>query len=336
MREADIRPLDLFRAYLDRVRVDARRLLESKAEFVEVACPGCAAEDATPAFDTDGYRWNECRACQSLFVSPRPSPEALRRFYTDSEAVRFWTGSFFKETAEARRERMFRPRARDVATLLEGTGRRGDAVLVDIGSGYGLFLEEVARLGVCRTVVGIEPAGELAEVCRGKGFPVIEAFVETLPAGAPRADLVTAYEVLEHTFDPLAFLRSTATLLRPGGLLLFTTLVASGFDVQVLWQHAKGASPPQHLNLPSLEGLRRLVARTGLALVELTTPGQLDVDIVRNTMAENPALVVPRFVRQLLDAGPACERDFQALLQRYGLSSHARVVARRDEDGAGV
>jgi SAM-dependent methyltransferase len=37
------------------------------------------------------------------------------------------------------------------------------------------------------------------------------------------ADVVTAIEVLEHTYDPVAELRTMRTLLRPGGLLFVTT-----------------------------------------------------------------------------------------------------------------
>ena len=67
---------------------------------------------------------------------------------------------------------------------------------------------------------------------------------------------------------------------------MFTTLTVSGFDIQVLWEKSKSVYPPHHINLFSIDGFRRLVERSGLNLVNLCTPVELDVDIVRNIYLE--------------------------------------------------
>jgi 2-polyprenyl-3-methyl-5-hydroxy-6-metoxy-1,4-benzoquinol methylase len=328
VKESDIRPARIFAQYLELLREDCALLLAAGDCFVAVSCPGCGSPSAETAFEKDGFRYALCGRCESLFISPRPSRELLDRYYRESKAIRFWSTHFYRETADARREKIFRPRASAIAAWLERMGGDGGHTLVDIGAGYGLLLEELARLGAVQTLVGVEPSSDLAAVCRGKGFRVIEAKVEDVADGMVRADIATAFEVLEHVFDPAEFLRAAARLLRPHGLLLFTTLTVSGFDIQILWNHSKSVSPPQHLNLLSLEGIRRLVTRAGLVIEELTTPGQLDVDIVRNTAAEHPDACVPRFVRSLISAGSACREEFQTFLQRHNLSSHARILAR--------
>jgi hypothetical protein len=181
----------------------------------------------------------------------------------------------------------------------------------------------------------VEPAANLAAVCRQRGFRIIEVPVEAIPVGGVRADVVTVFETLEHVADPCEFLTAIRRILSTGGVMLLTTLTVSGFDIQVLWEHSKSICPPQHINFLSLEGLQRLVTRAGLDLVELATPGRLDVDIVANALAEDPNLPVPRVVRSLLERGPAAREEFQAFLQRHHLSSHVRVVARaRDGGGA--
>jgi hypothetical protein len=112
--------------------------------------------------------------------------------------------------------------------------------------------------------------------------------------------------------------------------LVFTTLTVSGWDIQVLWERSKSISPPHHINLMSTEGLARLVERTGLLVEEIATPGELDVDIVRNMLQEEPALPLPPFVRYMLQRrGPEAWADFQAFLRQHALSSHVRVTARR-------
>lgn len=329
MKENDIRPQALFNRYLELVVQDGERLLSRQAEFVDVPCPGCGEAAQTPAFEKLGYAYVTCPTCLSLYQSPRPTPAVLDDFYRESESARFWSTDFYKQTVEARRERMFRPRAQLTVDLVAQYGLSGELAVVDVGAGYGIFLEEVRKLGCFAEVLGIEPNPPLAQTCRDKGFAVVESMVEAIPAGSVQADIASAFEVLEHVYDPLAFLTASRAVLKPGGLMLFTTLSVSGFDIQVLWQHAKCVFPPQHLNFLSVEGMRILVERAGLQVEELSTPGVLDVDIVQNTLRENPEIPVPRFVTYLLNARDESTRQaFQRFLTENRLSSHIRVVAR--------
>ena len=328
MKESDIRPPALFEQYLALLREDVTRHFADRSRFVEVACVGCGAKSHEPGLEKLGFRYVRCLDCGSLYLSPRPDSVALGDYQSASEAVKFWATHFFKETAEARREKLFRPRAELVAGLAREGGGGRPRTFVDVGAGYGIFLEEVARLRLFATVLGVEPAPDLAAICRGKGFPIVEKPVESIERGEIAADVVTAFEVLEHVADPLAFLAALGRLVTRDGIVVFTTLTVSGFDIQVLWEHSNAVSPPQHINLLSVEGMRRLVERAGLALLELTTPGTLDVDIVANALDADPELPVPRFVQSLLGRGPAAREEFQALLQRHHLSSHVRVVAR--------
>ena len=100
--------------------------------------------------------------------------------------------------------------------------------VLDIGCGGGLIAEPVSRLGAL--VTGIDPAVENIEAARrhadGQGLAITYrvATVEALAAEAAIFDAVLCLEVVEHVPDPAAFLKICAGLVRPGGLMIVSTI----------------------------------------------------------------------------------------------------------------
>jgi SAM-dependent methyltransferase len=333
VKEEDIRPRALFDRYLALAEEDTRRFFRDRSDFEAVSCPACLSNAASTGLTKLEFRYLICDDCGSLFMSPRPPAASIDRYYREGAAVKFWATDFFRETAEARRAAIFEPRGELMAGLVrEHLGPVG-GTFVDVGSGYGIFLDVVSELGLFDRVIGVEPSPDLARACRDKGHEVIEATVEEV-GEALGCDMAVSFEVLEHLYDPGAFLTAVRRLLRPGGMLLFTTLTVTGFDIQVLWERSKSVHPPHHVNLLSVRGMQELVARSGLELVDLSTPGKLDVDIVRNNTSGRDDAALSRFERAVVwDSPPAARQAFQQFLAAQRLSSHIRVVARRPEEG---
>lgn len=333
MKEAEIRPPDLFRQFLALAREDAESFFD-REQFIEVACPGCTAETAHLAFEKLGFRYVVCDACGSLYTSPRPTRQALRCYYQQGKAVQFFGSDFYRVTAESRKEKIFRPRAELIGQLLEIHGGTKKDAFLDVGAGYGIFLDELRRLDIFERVIGIEPSSGLAAICHQKGFEVIEKYAEDLSDDDIQAGMATAFEVLEHVFDPAAFLHGVRRAMRDRGLMIFTTLSISGFDLQALWENSNSIYPPHHINLLSTEGIEALVRRSGFEIVELTTPGKLDIDIISNAVKENPNLPLPRFISYILKyRNEEVWGELQQFLQKHRLSSHVRVVARKRTAG---
>jgi 2-polyprenyl-6-hydroxyphenyl methylase/3-demethylubiquinone-9 3-methyltransferase len=99
---------------------------------------------------------------------------------------------------------------------------------LDIGCGGGLLSEPLARLGAA--VTGIDPAAENVAVARHHAERcglTIDYRAETVEEVAGRLesfDIVLAMEVVEHVADVAAFMTACARVLKPGGLLLMSTL----------------------------------------------------------------------------------------------------------------
>lgn len=327
MKEADIRPEHLHRRYLELCAEDAETCFASTTRS-DIPCVGCGSTDIRHEFTKSGFVYARCVACGTLYQTPRPAIEAFARFYRDSQSSRFWADEFFPAVAERRRGSIFRPRVERLARMCAEKSvevRR----LIDVGAGFGIFLEEWRDRFPLAALLAIEPSALLANVCRAKGFRVVEDIVENVRGSEGFADLVVCFEVLEHVWDPVAFLRTLARLARPGGSVCITTLGVDGFDIATLWERSASIFPPHHINFLSVAGFAAAFARAGLEDVSITTPGQLDVDIVRNAFARDPAVLAGNRFAQQIVRDESASRAFQQFLVENRLSSHVWVMGRK-------
>ena len=100
--------------------------------------------------------------------------------------------------------------------------------ILDIGCGGGLLSEPMARLGA--DVVGADPATRNIPVAQlhaeqsGLTIDYRLTTAEDLAAAGERFDVLLNMEVVEHVPDPQSFLTACQTLLKPGGLMICSTL----------------------------------------------------------------------------------------------------------------
>jgi SAM-dependent methyltransferase len=327
MKEYDIRPAEIYAELLRLSAKDAVTIFDHVHSALR-DCPACGGASSREAFVKAGFTFCECSSCKTLFANPLPAPEQFERFYRDGEAAKYWTEVFVPRVMESRRASIVRPRVANIRQLCSERGVTPCSV-VDVGAGHGMFLEEWLLVDPSITPYAVEPNGDLADICRKLGFNVYEGVGERASQEWKAVvDLATSFEVVEHVPDLLSFVSSMYGLLKPGGLALITSLGCDGFDIRVLGANANCICPPSHINFCSRLGYKTLFERAGFTDVEVITPGQLDVDIVRNKVAQSD-IQIGGFERLLLSASPETQADFQKFLQRNALSSHTWVVARK-------
>ncbi|WP_424941359.1 bifunctional 2-polyprenyl-6-hydroxyphenol methylase/3-demethylubiquinol 3-O-methyltransferase UbiG [Aliiroseovarius sp. S253] len=100
--------------------------------------------------------------------------------------------------------------------------------LLDIGCGGGLLSEPMARLGA--TVIGADAAAGNIPVAQvhaeqmGLDIDYRNCTAESLADAGEQFDVVLNMEVVEHVADPLAYLTACQQLLKPGGLMVASTM----------------------------------------------------------------------------------------------------------------
>jgi len=111
-------------------------------------------------------------------------------------------------------------------------GLNSTSLVVEVASNDGYLLQNFRQSGV--PCLGIEPAGNIAEVARQKGIETLVEFFGKDLAGAlaargRRADLVLGNNVFAHAPDTNDFVAGLATVLKPPGRIILEFPYAADF-----------------------------------------------------------------------------------------------------------
>lgn len=329
LSESELCPDELLAGQEAAFARDVQRLRARAAEFVTVPCPACGSSDAGGAFTKMGFAYDRCRGCGTIYMTPRPSPDVMASYYADSENYRYWATRIFPASEHARREKLHLPWLDRVSELCDRFGIGGE-LLVEVGAGFGSFCSVAQESGRFERVVAVEPTPEMAAACRERGVEVVPRRIEDVTDEVADADVVVAFETIEHLFEPRAFLRQCRRLMRTGGLLVLTCPNGEGFDISVLGPGSL-AVDPEHVNLFNPHSLEALVLAEGFDVVDVQTPGRLDAEFVRTAVLEGRHDVSrdPFLRRVLVEEWDRLGWPFQQFLAEHGLSSHMWLAARK-------
>ncbi len=324
----EIRPEAVMAGQRRAVTADVRRLLKDKNKFISVACPACSGKKSVYKYEKRGFRYVDCSTCGTMYMNPRPSMKVLEDFYRYSKNYAYWSSHIFPVSERARREKIFVPRVQRVLELCKKYGVKSKSLL-EVGAGFGTFCVELSKRKIFKDVVAVEPTPDLAEMCRSRGVTVIEEPIEHIrfPEGKEFGVIVN-FEVIEHILSPYDFLTSCNRLLSPGGLLLLTCPNGKGFDVETLGTKSDTVDH-EHLNYFNPTSIRVLFERCGFDVLEVSTPGKLDADLVRAKVLNGTYSLKdqPFLKRVLIDEWDTLGERFQNFLVANDLSSNMWVVA---------
>jgi 2-polyprenyl-6-hydroxyphenyl methylase/3-demethylubiquinone-9 3-methyltransferase len=181
--------------------------------------------------------------------------------------------------------------------------------VLDIGCGGGLLSEPMARLGA--EIVGADASSTNIGVASvhaqeaGLSIDYRATTAEALAAAGERFDIVLAMEIVEHVADLDLFIRETSSMVKPGGLMVLSTinrtpkawaLAIFGAEVVLRWlprgthSYEKLVRPDELASALEANGLS-LRAETGVVYNPLRDEWCVSTDMDVNYMisAERPA-----------------------------------------------
>jgi len=237
---------------------------------VEVPCPVCGSEQSRLVRLVKDYVWRitddsfgvrECSRCGVGFLSPRPAAGQIGRFYPEEF---YW--SFERADAPLSPADVISQRAPQLKNKLRYLEYHPPGRLLDIGAMKGEFVRAADDAGW--TAQGVEFSARAPNL-----FDVAMRYGEFLDMEFPDAafDCVTMWAVLEHVYQPRAYVQKVARLLAPRGT--FIGVVTNFHSVQARLLHADDY--PRHLTLFTKHSLRKMCDAAGLEVVRFWTDQRL-------------------------------------------------------------
>ena len=207
------------------------------------------------------FAWNRCCACGLYFLSPRPIQADIETYYPDSYVA-------YRPAIEDEKWRIMRWKRRrnqrsrvDSVTKYKQTGK-----LLEIGCATGNYLVEMRKNGW--DVYGVELQTEAASYARNR-FNLDVKTGDLLDVNYPDHyfDVVTLWDVIEHTYNPLAILKEVRRILKPGGIVVFSQPDVASKGAKQFGRTWIGYDSPRHLYLFAGNSLHMVLEQSGLNLL---------------------------------------------------------------------
>jgi 2-polyprenyl-3-methyl-5-hydroxy-6-metoxy-1,4-benzoquinol methylase len=250
---------------LEKPNVAAKEIAEQTANRA-YACPLCGGSEVVQFLNApdrfhlrqEMYRLLRCSSCSCVWQDSPPKHDEMAIHYD---------GDYHKaivaagETSPASRWQ----RHRDLISRY----KQGGAIL-DIGCSSGAFLGTMK--GPSWKLYGIDMETSTAEKARaatGAEVFVGDAVDAPFPTGS--FDVITAFDLLEHVYQPREFLAKVLEWLKPGGIFCTMLPNIDSWESRIFGSYWYGLELPRHLFHFSPKSLRQVMITLGFEEVVLST-----------------------------------------------------------------
>jgi len=262
----------------------------SPADLERPVCPLCGSgERRENVYGFAPFAVARCRRCGLWYLCPRLAEPIMHRSYVDDGYFEGGEGGYSSYQAQ---EPTLRPTFQRFLAELRRRGMTGGRLL-EVGCAYGFFLDEAKGFFDHRTGTDYSPAA--LEKARGRADRLILGGTGEIPAGE-LFDCIACIHVIEHIYDPAAFLRRLAGHLRPGGWIVLATPDMGSFWRSVMRRRWPFFKIPEHVTFLDRRTLPELLRRSGFVDVQpLPYASVFSLDLI----GEKLGIRMPGFLKEL-------------------------------------
>ena len=323
LTKKEIQPQLLLEKYHSHLDLDIKRLLPAES-LKEVTCPITSEETVRDNFKKMEMKYHISQTLGNIYLSPRPSMEKLIRFYYESTARKFWLTELWSQTYEARQDKIILPQLEWAEGFISQYSAKKEMLFAEYLPNHWGYFSSAKKFFKESNYTLVEPFfdPDLSSINVNNLDSMDKVLDETL-------DSVFLFEALDRSVDPLGLLRKSFNSLKKGGLCFITSLLSSGFEVQLLGEKSEIFVPPERMNILSYEGMNALIDKlNGFDILEFSTPGVLDIPNVVSRIAD---LKNSAFFKYIFNErqDPEILNSFQDYLQMSRLGTFARLVLRK-------
>lgn len=305
---SNIRPTEIFNKEL---RLILDFIEENSISFQKIEnCNITNNERKSIIFKKFGLPFALCPETWNISMAQYPSQALINSYYFESKLAQYRATEEYQNEVTFHRKEIWKAQMEWIEGRINRYVGHEKYSILDYGCKWTGWQELWANSSVAKSVFFSAP------------LPPIKAMEPK-----QKIDVVCLLDVLQRELLPNKLMSELHDSLNDKGLLILTVRSGTGFDILTLKENSS-VQPLDHINLPSPEGVQYLLENNGFEILEISTPGLLDVEYVE----ENSSHLENDFIKYLFSKkNTNVKADFQHFLQRNNLSSYVRVVARRKE-----
>lgn len=274
-----------------------------------ISCQICQRKKVIKSYKIGKWQYFFCKNCQTLFLNPKPEKKTIQSFYTKQ----------YKQEAAIQREAELRNRSKIILRMFKKLNPKGK-LLLDVGSGYGFFLDEAKKLNY--KIFGIEPARYLYQFSKNKlKLPIANITFEEYfkKHKAKKFDFVTLIHVIEHLNQPETIIKMIGQILNKNGVLYIETPNLDSYLFYSEKQNYTFLTPPDHIFIFSQKSFKFLIPITkNLKIERISTYSYPEhfAGILKRTIKQNILTTSVHSDKKLDKTSECVQNNYSSLIKK--------------------
>ena len=276
--------------------------------FKKIVCPFCKDDNSKKIYDIDGFLYQKCLSCDSIYTNPHLREGVLDALYKDG-AYQKYQDSLVKKSSKLRKGVLEKRKFKQIKDLID----KKNISILDVGCGGGTFLDICIENGCIAE--GVDPSIESKSA---QGAQVTQGNFNEIQFNK-NFDVITFWGVLEHMLDPISALKKATDLLNNNGLIVFEVPSADCFMSEYLKKSC--FSPTRYI-----ESGRHNIFFSRFFIEKLTFDLNLKIALIETNGLDLQTILLEEFDTEIIEK----ILDMQDTLNDLLLGDHYRVFLKKN------